>query len=177
MKKERWLPVVGYEGLYEVSSEGPVRGLDRLIGHPKGGMRLWRGKLLKATVRPDGYREVSLCRDGVRTVRTAHSVVAEAFHGPCPPRHEVAHDNGRRGDNRASNLLWKTRKDNHADKIRHGTTNRGERQGLAKLTDSKVRQARRWSEQGRTHEAIAAALGVTRRTAGRAITGASWGHV
>jgi len=32
---ERWLPVVGYEDIYEVSDHGRVRSVDRIIIHPR----------------------------------------------------------------------------------------------------------------------------------------------
>lgn len=177
MKKERWLSVVGYEGLYEVSDQGRVRGLDRQIRHPRGSLRLWPGRVLRASPMSNGYLQVSLCKDGNRAVRTLHSVVAEAFHGLAPPKQEVAHDNGERYDCRASNLSWKTRAANHADKVRHGTTNRGERQGLSKMTDAKVRRARRLARIGHTHARIAALSGVSRSNISRIIRGEQWSHV
>lgn len=174
---ESWLPVVGFEGLYEVSNLGQVRGLDRLIGHPRGGQRLWRGRQLKQTVMSNGYFEVSLCSAGARIVRTVHSVVAEAFHGPGPAGYEVAHANGRRLDNRADNLSWKTRADNHADKIVHGTTNRGMRHGNAKLSDDSVRRIRRLCARGWSHQDAAAIFGVSRANVSRIIRGEMWVHV
>lgn len=130
--KERWKPVVGFEGLYEVSSFGRIRGRDRRIGHPRGGTRLWRGRVLKQTPMPKGYLAVSLCKDGARYVRTVHSVVCEAFHGPRPPGYWVAHENGRPPDCRETNLSWKTVSANHADKHRHGTMPCGDRHYTAR---------------------------------------------
>lgn len=46
---ERWMPVAGFEGLYEVSDWGRVRSLDRVIAlknHPKLKQRTMRGRLL-----------------------------------------------------------------------------------------------------------------------------------
>ena len=175
--KERWRPVVGFEGLYEVSDQGRVRGLDRLIAHPRGGVRRWPGRVLRACVMPHGYLEVSLCKDGTRTLRTVHSVVAEAFHGPAPAGHEVAHENGRRADCRASNLSWKTRKDNHADKIRHGTTNRGERQWKSKLTKARVLLARRLAAEGVSQGVLGERFGVNRETIGKVVRRETWAHI
>ncbi|MGH8236046.1 MAG: NUMOD4 domain-containing protein [Steroidobacteraceae bacterium] len=52
MSAEKWLPVVGWEGLYEVSDQGRVRSLDRTVEMPCtrwGGTlkRLTRGRVLK----------------------------------------------------------------------------------------------------------------------------------
>lgn len=53
--------------------------------------------------------------------RSIHSMVAEAFIGPCPSGQEVRHKNGKRDDPRASNLEYGTRSDNVRDAIKHGT--------------------------------------------------------
>lgn len=106
-----------------------------MIRHPKGGQRVWRGRMLKQSVMSNGYFEVSLCKDGERTVRTAHSVVCETFHGPKPGADfTAAHENGHRLDCRAANLAWKTWSDNHLDKHRHGTMPCGETHYTARST-------------------------------------------
>lgn len=174
---ERWLPAVGFEGLYEVSDLGRVRGLDRKIGHPRGGTRLWPGRVLKQTVMSNGYLEVSLCRDGTRVVRTVHSLVCEAFRGRAPDGYWVAHEDGEPLNCRADNLSWKTVAANMADKKRHGTHLCGEAHGASKLTERDVRAARVLCAEGVTHAVIADGLGVTRRTIGRALSGESWKHV
>jgi hypothetical protein len=51
---------------------------------------------------------------------------------------EACHGDGDSANNRLGNLRWDTPTNNHADKILHGTTNRGERSGTAKLTDAAV---------------------------------------
>ena len=132
--KELWKPVVGFEGMYEVSDLGRVRGVDRRIGHPRGGSRLWCGRVLKQTVMSNGYLEVSLCKNGSRVVRTVHSIVCEAFHGPSPLDgcYTVAHENGKQLDCRETNLSWKTWSANHLDKHRHGTMPCGEKHYTAK---------------------------------------------
>ena len=101
--EEIWKPVVGFEGLYEVSNLGVVRGLKR-------------GNVLKpgSTGR---YLFVVLCKDGKRTDKLVHRVVAEAFCENKFNKPEVNHINEDRFDNRAENLEWCTRVEN----IRHGT--------------------------------------------------------
>lgn len=54
--------------------------------------------------------------------QSVHRLIAEAFHGPCPPGLECCHNNGKRTDNRPENLRWDTRSANHLDKRRHGTS-------------------------------------------------------
>lgn len=115
-----WRPVLGFEGLYEVSDDGQVRSLDR---HVADG-RLFRGKLLRPGVkRPTGHLLVSLYRNGHGTTRAVHRLVLESFVGPRPRGSECRHGNGQASDNRLANLAWGSRSENHRDAVRHGTHN------------------------------------------------------
>jgi HNH endonuclease len=75
----------------------------------------------------------------MQTVRL-HRLICETFHGPAPtPKHQAAHINGDRFDNRALNLEWKTHLENEADKKRHGTHARGPKHRFsAKLSEANV---------------------------------------
>ena len=66
-------------------------------------------------------RRRNLWRDNRYTTRTVHSLVAEAFIGPCPEGMEVRHRNGDQTNSRLSNLTYGTHADNMQDAIRHGT--------------------------------------------------------
>jgi hypothetical protein len=76
---------------------------------------------------PNGYLRLGLRHeDGTRENIAVHRMVCEAFHGPAPTlTHHAAHWDGNRKNNIPNNLRWATCSENHADKIRHGTTNRG----------------------------------------------------
>lgn len=86
---ERWLPVVGFEGLYEVSDHGRVRSLDRIVSKLARG-RLTRyelevpGRLLRI-IRDDSGRRpnpcVSLCHDANKKKMRLAALVLEAFVG------------------------------------------------------------------------------------------------
>lgn len=72
-------------------------------------------------------------------------LVCERAHGPAPtPDHQAAHScgKGNQGCVTKGHLSWKTRKENEADKLIHGTHNRGERHNMAKLTNEEVRVIR-----------------------------------
>ena len=85
---EVWKPVVGWEGLYTVSSLGRVKSFcDH--GRWKTGPE---GRLLTINYNIDnGYAYVRLSRNGTSTPRTVHSLVLEAFVGPCPEGMECRH--------------------------------------------------------------------------------------
>lgn len=44
---EIWKAITGYDGYFEVSSEGNFRSKDRIIKYKKDGLRLYPGKTLK----------------------------------------------------------------------------------------------------------------------------------
>jgi len=86
-----------------------------------------------------GHLVVSLCQNGKCYQRLVHRLVLEAFVGPCPPGMECCHYNGNSADNRLENLRWDTRSNNQKDRWIHGTSNRGEKHGQAKLNALQVR--------------------------------------
>lgn len=117
---EEWVPVTGYEGLYEVSSFARVRSLDRVHVTRGGITRRIRGRVLKQTISKRGYFTVALHNHGQRTA-TVHRLVAEAFI-PNPNKLPVVrHLNDSPLDNRLENLSWGTQRDNTNDAIRNGT--------------------------------------------------------
>lgn len=74
-----------------------------------------------------------------------HTLVCEQKCGPRPtPEHQAAHSCGKGhfGCVTKRHLSWKTRAENMADKLIHGTHNRGERQGRSKLTEAQVIEIR-----------------------------------
>lgn len=120
---EQWLPIPGYEGLYEVSDHGNVRSLDRVTTDVGGARtRRFRGKLLPGYVLPVGYRAFQLsARDKIKSLQYAHRLVLLEFVGPAPKGTEGCHHDGDSLNNHISNLRWGTRQDNVQDSIRHGT--------------------------------------------------------
>ena len=119
---EQWRPVVGYEGLYEVSDMGRVRSLDRVVSCPRARSktRLARGILMRPSVIASGHLAAQLSRSGDRKTVGVHRLVLEAFVGPCPDGMEACHYNDIADDNRLSNLRWGTRSDNFYDRVRNG---------------------------------------------------------
>lgn len=125
---ERWLPVVGYEGLYEVSDLGRIRSQHH-----------GRQRILRLATDFSGYPMVPLTKAGRRVSKTVHRIVCRAFHGDPPVgKPEVAHKNGNRADARAANLRWANRRENLADRVSHGTLLSGERHPRAILSAADV---------------------------------------
>lgn len=117
MTDEVWKPVVGYEGLYEVSNWGNARSLARVDA--QGGRR--KQRMFKPS-RMDkwGHLGIKIRRDGVVKSRYVHHLVLEAFVGPRPEGMEACHWNDVADDNRLENLRWDTRGANRHDRVRNG---------------------------------------------------------
>jgi HNH endonuclease len=121
---------------------------------------------------------VTLCEDGVPRQYVASVVICRVFNGEPPtPEHQAAHDNGEPWDNRPENLIWKTRSENMADCVRHGTDNRGEKHCFAKLTAAAVQEIRRRRRSREVLTSIAADYGVTAATICDIMKGRSWAHL
>lgn len=180
---EVWRPIPGHPG-YEASSLGRVRSMPGLVWIARDERGYWRprqGRVLKAWPVAHGYVAVGLA-GGVKV--GVHRLVAFAFHGQPPSDgHESAHRNGNAGDNRASNLRWRTRTENEQEKRDHGTYFRrarllGERHHKAKLTEADIVSIRAvYTGQRGEIAAIAIQFGVARSTIGRIVRGRAWSHV
>lgn len=165
-RMETWLDVVGWEGLYRVSSEGRVSGPRRSI--------------LKPFFNRRGYPQVGLYRQGERG-RTVfvHRLVAEAFHGPAPAGMECRHLDGDARNPRAENLAWGTHSQNAIDAVKHGANPVGRDHPHAKLTPEAAEIIRRnYQPYCRTWggRAIAERYGVSTGTVSALIAGVTWKH-
>ncbi|MGP9720952.1 NUMOD4 motif-containing HNH endonuclease [Corynebacterium sp. AOP40-4SA-5] len=118
---ETWKPVVGWEGLYEVSDHGNVRSLDRIVYAGSGRTRKSKGRTIAQLPMPTGHLWVHLCRDGSKDSDRVHRLVMAACVGPCPEGMEVRHIDGDPTNNRVGNLQYGTRSENMDDRVTHGT--------------------------------------------------------
>jgi hypothetical protein len=116
LQEEEWRFVVGYDGLYEVSSSGKVKPKKRAGS---------KGSLL--TPQEDrGYLRVVLSKKGVSRYVGVHRLVAAAFIDNPDNKPEVNHLDGNRQNNHYTNLAWCTREENEYHKKNvSGSNNRG----------------------------------------------------
>lgn len=106
---EEWRPVVGYEGLYEVSNLGRVRGLK----YKKGEVRV-------TTLDKDGYVVLGLSKNGKTKIRKVHVMVCEAFNGLRQyPWQGALHRDDIRDRNLPENLYWGDQEQNLKDMKRN----------------------------------------------------------
>lgn len=132
--EEIWKDVVGYEGLYEVSSLGNVRGVDRVI-RPEGsekGMVIWKSRPIKGVYNDRGYRHVRLNRKNKgREFRIAR-LVAFAFIPNPDNKPFVNHKDGIRDHDVPENLEWCT----HLENMRHSWRELGRREKVKRGADN-----------------------------------------
>jgi HNH endonuclease/NUMOD4 motif len=171
---EVWRDVTGYEGFYQVSDEGRVRSLWRLLPHAvKAGVR--KPKLiLKYGSNNQGRQQVTLSRDGESRRFQVHRLVLAAFSGPCPDGLEGLHGDGDHTNNRISNLRWGTHAENMQDMVKHKQSTRGERAGKSSLTEQDVRDIRASKETNRDAGAL---YNVSNVTIHAIRTRKTWKHV
>ena len=120
---EKWRPVTGYEGLYEVSDQGQVRSLDRVILRSNGVPMKVKGRVLqlKPGNKHDHLKVTLVNGSEQREVVWVHRLVALEWCERLPGQDVVLH--GKEGPtvNRADHLRWGTYADNYADMAVHDT--------------------------------------------------------
>ena len=145
MIEEIWRPVVGYEGLYEVSNLGRVRSVDRYY------YRLHKGKVLSLSKNANGYLKVVLsCNGKCKTIKV-HRIVAEAFLPNPDNLPQVNHKDEDKTNNSVDNLEWCNAKYNlsygtRKDKVRDTNIKNGYWTGL-----SEKEYKRKYWEDHRDH--------------------------
>lgn len=119
---ENWKEIKGYEGLYEVSSLGRIRTIERVRKFREGRFGLWKQRY----VQPDKtqrYIKVGLGDgSGGRKTKMIHRLVAIAFIPQIEGKPYVNHINGDKWDNRVENLEWTSPLENIRHAIETGLT-------------------------------------------------------
>lgn len=115
LSDEEWRDIKGFEGYYQVSDKGRVKGLNRTTANG----RYVRGNIVKPT--GSRYQSVSLWKDNIETNKLVHRLVAEAFIPNPDNLPEVNHKDRDFTNNCVSNLEWTTSAANHS----HYVSNRG----------------------------------------------------
>ena len=183
---EEWKPVVGHEGLYEVSDQGRVRSLDRICRDKNGLAKKFKGRAMTCSVRQNQYGRYAIVglpaknKQGKKSRYVAH-LVLEAFDQPRPLGMECCHCDGNSLNNQANNLRWATPKENTLDKYSHGTVLWGSKNHQAKLTEQQVIEIRqkymRYSKYKTNSKELAKEYDTSTQQIGKIVRRERWCHL
>ncbi len=113
LQNEIWKPVMGYEGMYEISNYGRVKSLGRAIVDKYGYIqRISTDKLLKLTQEKSGYLSVVFNNKGFSKKKLVHRVVAIHFLNNPQEKPQVNHKDGIKNNCHFLNLEWATISEN-----------------------------------------------------------------
>lgn len=185
MHNEIWKPILGikdglYDGYYEVSNLGRVKMLPRILRHSKG-LRVSKEKIVTGS-NSHGYRIVSFKKDGIKTVKAIHILVARAFiRNPNPEKFTmINHLNSNRSDNRVENLEWCDARRNakHAYEAGRLKITKGIERSTAILDDKKVLAIKLLYKTGEfSHWGLAELFNVGKTTIQNILNGTKWKHI
>jgi len=116
---EIWKDIPGYEGLYQSSNKGRIRGVDRYVVYRNNRKRLWKGKIKTQRKDYKGYLRVELCKDGLQKTLHVHQLVAMSFIPNPDNKPYINHLDGNPLNNSIENLEWCTPRENtvHAKEV------------------------------------------------------------
>ena len=109
---DKWKPIPGFEGYYEVSDTGFVRSVDRVITRHDGVSRLLKSRTCKLSKNSDGYMQVKLSKNGSSRYFAVHRLVYTSFVGEIPIGYDVDHIDFDRTNNHYTNLQAITHREN-----------------------------------------------------------------
>lgn len=183
--QEIWKDIAGYEGLYQVSSFGQVKRVERYYTQLNGLTGNINTKLLSELVMKqfedeDGYFRIQLIKNGLRKKHFVHRLVALNFIPNPENKPEVNHKEGNKKDNRVEMLEWNTTSENqiHAIANKLYVTAKGETAGQAKLKEVQVREIHKlWKSGEVTQEYLSSMFGVASSAISRIVNGVRWRHV
>jgi hypothetical protein len=136
---ESWCEIIGYEGLYDVSSFGRFRSHDKYHGNI-----FKRGIIMKQKVEKRGYLHITLCKDAKTKTFLAHRIIGKHFIPNPLNLPEINHKRGIKADNRIFMLEWSTQPDNVQHAYDTGLMRQdGEHHATRKLNWDKVNEIRR----------------------------------
>lgn len=114
-----WKDIKDFEGYYQVSDDGMVRSVDRVVFQTNGHSLSYKGHIMKQTLARNGYYVVNL-RNGTKAHTLAvHRLVAEAFIQNADGYPTVNHIDGNKHNNHVSNLEWVSYRDNNVHALVH----------------------------------------------------------
>lgn len=115
---EEWRDIEGYEGLYQISNQGRLKSLKRVIPlHGKNqfsefdAQKTIQERIMNVSINGYGYCQSSLYKNGKFKTKLIHQLVARAFIPNPENKPTVNHIDGDKTNNCVDNLEWATSKE------------------------------------------------------------------
>jgi len=172
---EVWKDIEGFEGMYQVSSLGRIKSLERTVKGKWKTDTIYHELIRKpSTCKP--YNIVRLSKNGKSFYKTVHRLVAMAFLPNIEEKPEVNHIDGNKKNNLLSNLEWVTRSENCVHYMKLGTRNtaKGEKHLKSILT---AKQAEEIKYGDDPIAELAKKFGIAYQTAWAVRNGRTWKHI
>jgi hypothetical protein len=179
---EVWRDIMGYEGIYQVSSFGRVRSIERFfIKNKRGGkekMAVYQSGCIR-TSRYDknGYLKISLWNNNSVKWFSMHRLVAIHFNDNPNNYPQVLHMDDNTKNARWDNLEWGTQSKNIQDSFDRGRNRHGSKNNKAKLTEADIPKIRELINNGLPSPAIGKMYGVVKSTILSIKHNKCWKHV
>lgn len=120
---------LSFNDSFQISSWGKLRVLKSKYKSKVGSLKVWR---------PGGSKNQYARFSIFNKDYYVHRLVLEEFVGPCPEGFQCAHLDGNPQNNKLENLKWVSPLENSSHKIFHGTSGKGEKNSMAKLSQKDV---------------------------------------
>lgn len=118
--KENWLPIQGYEGLYEISDHGRVKTVQKASTDKKERIDFIPEKIRIGSVSKKGYLIFQAWKENKHKGFMVHRLVAMHFLNPPlnPTYNQINHKDGNKKNNHCSNLEWCNNSENQFHRYR-----------------------------------------------------------
>lgn len=157
----KYKQIEGYEGRYLLGEDGTIVSCHTGKERPPHKNR--------------GYLYITLNKDGIKSSKKVHRLVAEAFIPNPKNKPHVNHKDGDKENNHHSNLEWCTPAENQKHAQQHGLLGSvGEAHHKTKLTETCVAFIKFWLSQGYGPTEIAKRFDCTPLAVSHIKAGRSW---
>jgi hypothetical protein len=152
---EGFFPIKGFEDSYAISKNGEIMRIKKAHGARQG-------RILKNQFHSKrGYLIIRLTTKEKSKSFDVHVLMANTFLGRVDNKLQVCHNNGIKTDCRLENLRLDTVESNQMDRVIHGTSNRGTRNGQNKYPTNLILDIKNELKNGKSAVEIAKKFGVS----------------